>query len=516
MTALTVVTAPMTPPLERESAMNTNADPDRETPQRSDAREAKTFTLRMPLELHELVENAARQVRQSLNQFITDAAAAAARVHLGEAPQAGTIAAPVAILVDLDAFAGKSAVDIDAIERLATTIGRPTIKSSYSTALLDDLTKSRQALLDRYFRHEELPSRDALRIRVAADAIDMVTGDETKSVILVTADEEFGFLASLLARRGGRVIGVGVKTPATTSRSFIRTFDVFRFYDHLASPPASDELRRLRSQFAEHLVQVAHRLHSRGAKPVGAALIPLLRDRHPEVSLELLELRSWRELAEIARELGLARTVESSGVDFHVYLTEAGSAKAQDLTDIAEAEVAHKDQVESVRTAINDIIKTELPSEGARYAIFRLAKYLLEGESARGGISLIELSHRTAESVVVGAGQNTVYRLLVGLYRAGTFEFIANSVNEYDPKVLRARIPLSQFDDAFVLNLMRVRSKFPVHTDPALLSSVLYSSDVYKDKVSKMLRLASDSRLQQANLAEALAQIPSSASASQS
>ena len=490
--------------------MNTKADPVREVSQRSDVRDAKTFTLRMPLELHELVEKAAKQGSLSLNQFITDSAVAAARVQLGEEPQAGAGAEPIAILVDLDAFSGKQTVDVDAIERFAMSLGRPSIKSSYSTASAGDITKSRHAFLERYFRHEELPSREALRVRVAADAIDVVADGRSSTLILVTADEEFGFLSSLLTRRGAHVLGVGVKPPTTTGRSFVRAFDGFRFYDHLASPPASDELRKLRTQFAEYLVQTAHRLYTRGAKPVGAALIPLLRDRHPEVSLELLELRNWRELAEVARELGLFSIVEPSGADFHVCLTDAGRAKGQYLADIAEAEAAHKDQAESVRAAINDIIKTDLPDEGTRYAIFRLAKYLLDDESERGGISLIDLSHRTAESA--GAPQNTVYRLLVGLYRAGTFEFTPNPSNEYDPKVLRARIPLSQFDDAFVLNLMRVRSKFPVQTDAAILSSALYSSGVYKDKVTKMLQLASDSRFQHANLAEALAQIPSPAS----
>jgi hypothetical protein len=478
----------------------------KESPLRDDPRELKTLTLRMPMEVHRRVEDAARGLGLSLNQFITDAADAAVRQRTGGiGPAPSVTVEPVMLVVDLDSFAGRSGINVEVLETLAAIIGRTAIKASYSAGFDTELRASRQQLLQRHFRHEELASRDALRLRIAADCLIAMTDVLVKHVVLVTADEEFGFLSAVVEERGGAVHAVGAKSAATTSPGFIRSFRSFRYYDHLDKPPESAELRQLRAKYAELLVQTAYRIEQRDARPVGAAVIPLLRDRHPELSLEHLEIRSWRELAEVAHDLGLLTAVESSGADFSLRLSEKGRVTGQRLLERADAADAQRSELDRVSTAINEIIGTDLPSSGTRGLIFNTVQSVLDEVASRDGVKLVELSYRAADRLArIGLQQNTVYRLLNGLYRCGVFDVQPNSANEYDPRVLRARIPASQFDDAFVLNLMRLRGRFPSETDPQVISTALYESVDQAEKVRHMLRVANDSRYSRANLHEAL------------
>lgn len=494
--------------------MNTTPDAAKDATARSEQRDTKTFTLRMPLELHELVERAARSVNASLNQFITDAAVAMARKQVDDPAAAMAPAIPIAILVDLDSFSGRSSINVDAIEGLAATLGRPMLKASYSTtAAASELPSLRQTLVSRYFNHSEHPSRDALRIRVAADCLDIVAAGHASAIILVTGDEEFGALSVLLGQRGARVLGVGMRTLGTTSPVFIKTFESFRFLEHLERPPASDELKKLRSECAALLVETAFRLESRGAKPVGAALIPFIRDRRPDMSLELLEMRTWRELAEVAKDEGLLTAVEASGADFLLRLSELGMKRSRELSKATDAQNAQRGEIDSVSASINNIIGTELPDAGTRFVIFNTAQWVLNEDASHDGLSLIDLSFRVVAKLgSTSVLQNTVYRLLMGLYRCGAFETVPNPANEYDPTIIRSRIPVMQYDDAFVLNLMRVRNKFPLNANPSTLSQVIYGVRTYAAKIEAMTRISAEPRYSgRSSLTEALAHIASGA-----
>ncbi len=485
--------------------MNANTSQRSEPSPRAETREVKTLTLRIPPDVHEQIENAAKQCNQSLNQFIADAAYTAARAASdGETQLRPTIA----VMVDLDAFSGKPLINIEALERVAASIGRPIIKSSFSTAVSNESAASRQALLARHFRHEEIQSREALRLRVSTEAIDAFAAGTASEFLIVSGDEEFALVASLLTRRGARVFGVGVRTSAETSPNFIRTFESFRFYDQIDRPPESDELKRLRAGYVDLLIQTALKLEKRGAKPVGAALIPIIKDRRPEVSLELLEIRSWKELAEIARDLDMVDAIEPSGSDFLVRLTEKGKARAQALLEATEAESAELGEIAGIRTSIAEILGTDLPDVSIRFLIFNAVQWILNEEMRSDGISLIDLSYRAVERLgSSGVQQNTVYRLLNGLYRCGAFEYLPNQANEYDPRIVRARISLLDFDNAFVLNLMRVRKKFPIHSGHESLSTAIYGTPAHQDKVARMLRISGDAQYTRANLIDALARL---------
>ncbi len=485
--------------------MNANSTSIPEPPARAEPRESTTFTLRIPTDVHEQIKRAAQRQDLSLNQFIADSALdAAKRILGGEA----SIMTPLAILLDLDSFVGGPTVNVEALESVASTLGRATIKCSFGTALSKELDPSRQALLTRNFRHEELPSRDALRLRLATEAFEINARGDTHDFILVSGDEEFGFISSLLMRQGARVLGVGVRAPAETNPNFIRAFDTFRYYEQIDRPPESAELKRLRLSYAEVLIQAALKLANRGGKPVGAALIPLIKEARPDASLELLVYRNWRELADFAREQGLIEPLEASGVDFLVKLSEKGRKRAEMLLQETQAQSAQLGEIATIRTAIAEILGIEIPDASVRFLIFNTVQWILSEEMGPSGISLIDLSYRVVARLgPTGIQQNVVYRLLNGLYRSGAFDYVANPANEYDPSISRARIPVLQFDNAFVLNLMRVRKKFPAISAPENLATVIYGSPAQKDKVKSMLTIAADAHFDRANLSAWLAKL---------
>ena len=363
-------------------------------------------------------------------------------------------------------------------------------------------------MLTRNFRHEELPSRDALRLRLATEAFEINANGDAHDFILVSSDEEFGFISSLLIRQGARVLGVGVRTSAETNPNFMRAFDTFRYYDQIDRPPESAELKKLRMNYAEVLIQGALKLVNRGGKPVGAALIPLIKEMRPEASVELLAYRNWMELADFAREQGLIEPLEASGLDFLVKLSDKGRKRAETLLQETQAQSAQLGEIATIRTAIAEILGIEIPDASVRFLIFNTVQWVLNEEMAPDGIPLIDLSYRVVAHLgPTGIQQNVVYRLLNGLYRCGAFDYAANPANEYDPSIARARIPVLQFDNAFVLNLMRVRKKFPAISAPENLATVIYGTPSHKEKVRSMLSMAADPHFDRANLSAWLAKL---------
>lgn len=472
---------------------------------RSGSSDLKTLTLRISAEVHEQIEKAAKAREQSLNQFITEAALEATRAISNEGGPSGS---PLAIFVDLDSFGGRPLINLEAIERVAKTIGRPVIKCSFSTKGAVASDPSRKALLDRNFDCAEMVSREALRLRFATDAFEMFTERKIEHFVIVSGDEEFGLVSWLLTRKGAKVVGIGTRSSEQTSPTFMRAFEAFRFYDQIASPPESNELQRLRARYSELLCQAALELETRGTKAVGAALIRSIRDRHPEMSLELLELRNWRELGEIARELGLIAKLEPSGVDFLVQLSEAGQAKAEALRRTSLEKSAQVGEIETVRSAITEILGVELPDVSTRFLIFNSVQWVFNEEMVPNGIPLIDLSYRVASHIALsGIHQNTVYRLVNGLYRIGAFDFLVNQENEFNPWILHARISVLRFDEAFLMNLMRNRRKFPFHVNPEIISEVVYGTPAQEEKIRAMLKLATDTQFGRGNLVELLTKL---------
>jgi hypothetical protein len=472
----------------------------------------KTLSLRLPADLHEQIERAASRLNiRSLNQFISMAVEEAAARAVGEisdsvpsefSEPAPSEQPPLAILVDLDSFSGRPPINIDAIDRLASTLGRPVARYSFSTFGAADIDESVKIVLARYYRHAPLPTRSALRLRLAIEAMDLVEGYEIGNFLVVTGDEEFGFLSEAVRHRGGRVICVGMQTRTSTNPNFIRIFDGFRFYEQLDRPPESEELAQLRDSYVDYLILAALKFERRKSKAVGAALIPWIKARHPEASPELLELRNWRDLAVRAAEMGLAERVLPSGGDFQIVLTSKGKARAEGLLEETEKALADDEVIDHVSRAIAEILGIDLPPPATRFLVFSVSQWILKEEAPPEGLSLVEFSHRvTANLGATNVPQNTVYRLLNGLYRGGAFEYVPNPDNQNDPRVLHARVPVHHFDNVFVLNLLRIlRLKHRLEAGPEALSRVIFGTERREARLAGLVELASNPDLDRGKL----------------
>jgi hypothetical protein len=446
----------------------------------------------MSNEDHQAIEQAAKEKRKSLNDFICESAMAAARGSSPNGPRSDAPRADVALLVDLDSFAGKQSINVDALLNAVASFGRIVQRKSFATPVASDLNQHRARVVARHFEHEELPSRDALRIRMTTDAIEALHATMVKQFVIATADESLAYTVALLRSYGAFVVGIGLRAAGDAGPDFIREFDDFRYYDQVDMPPPSKDLFELRHKYAEGLAQVTLRLEARHAKAVGAAVVPILRDQYPEVSLAQLELRNWRELAEFAREQHLVE-IAPYGLDFHLTLTNDGRQLAQRLE--ANRHVGGT-EVAAIRNAIHDSIGADLPDGKTRFMIFATTQWAMEEAAAEGGIPLVKLSETVAGRLThATVSQNVAYRLINGLNFVGALENRPNPLNDKDPIIFRSKVPLNSLDDAFLLNLTRLLRKRHAGTLSADSLATVYfqSTDEAKiNRASALLQIASD------------------------
>jgi hypothetical protein len=126
--------------------------------------------------------------------------------------------------------------------------------------------------------------------------------------------------------------------------------------------------------------------------------------------------------------------------------------------------------------------------------IFATTQWVLEESAAQDGISIVALSYAVVDRLTHAAvPQNTAFRLINGLYFVGALDARPNPQNDKDPLILRAKVPLTSFDDAFLLNLTRLlRKKHPAPVAPEKLSTVYFGSPAKTAKANALLQIASD------------------------
>ncbi|MEY6431235.1 NYN domain-containing protein [Thioalkalicoccus limnaeus] len=494
--------------------MSTFAPPTPHT-NRPESQGRKTLTLRISSDEHRIIEQAAKTKGVSLNEYICEAAVAVAR---GDRSLFVGVDAPrpnVTILVDLDAFASRDSLDVDAILKFSSSFGRIVQRSSFST-LSREIASQLENLLNHLFKHEVLPDRDALRITIIADALKILGAKTATVFLIVTADESFAYATSLLKQHGAHVVGVGVPGTVDFNPTFVREFDDFLKYDQIDSPRKSEELFNLRRECVETLVLIVRDFENRGAKAVGATIVPILRTMHPTLSLAQLEFRNWRELAELAREEGLV-SIAPSGQDFFIELTSSGRAAAAQL-ESAKAAPTNKTAV--LINVVKDRIGIDLPDQNTRLKIFMATESILKRLVSPDGkhgheIPLVDLSnmivdhlssvrdrHRPlAPNSPSEVDQNTAYRLIKGLCLAGALHARPSPDNEKNPLILGPNSDalsldnafFLSFDDAFLLNLTRlITSRFPGEIAPEDLSDLYFGSPKHAEKAGILLDIASD------------------------
>lgn len=422
---------------------------------------------------------------------------------------------PTALYVDLDTFRSATpAIEIDAVESAVAEIGRICVRSCVSTDIENGAT-SLQLLTARSYQTQVFQSRDTMRMMLASAITEQILRTGIRQYVFITEDEQFAYLPTLATSLCAevKIHCFGTRPPEHSKAAFISAFDHFRYYGDIAKPPPVQQISQLREKYAKLLVQTVWELASQGRKAVGAAWVPMMKERNPEWSPQMLGFHKPWELADFACNEGLAER-NTSGEDYELVLTVEGRKIAKHIAD-KEAQVAtQEDRLVRIRSAIEGIFGGTVPEAKFRHLVFQASQWILSEQSgAEDGINLVRLSYDVVDYLSVGGiRQDSVYRLLNGVYRVGAFDFKPNALNKHDPLLIRARIDSRQFDDAFVLNILHMHRKYPVLVESAEedMAMVLYGTPSKANKVSVMLRLAVDPDFGRANLRESLAKIPTS------
>lgn len=424
-------------------------------------------------------------------------------------PQTGVLTNAIAesavVVIDLDAFRDAPAVDIDALENAINTgvegAPRMTIarRLCVATSTADAPSQSKLLLIQRHYEAKEHLSREDLRMHLASDLTAMHLRDGFCQFVLVGNDPCFATLAAIVKKSAStRIHCLGAKPREHTSVEFIKAFDSFMAYPDVVQPLENKELKDLRTQYARSLVYTVWRLQERGSKAVGAAIVPLLRDKHPELSPRLLEFTNYEDLADFACEpLKLVKNLrQQAHGDFELALTKKGEELAKELAGTIEAKNSKTETRESLKSAIREIIGIELPEQRQRTQIFNTAHWLLtKANRDHLTVSLVALSYAIAEQIDSPyVTQNIAYRLIFGLYRAGALDHRQNPANKNDPELVRVRIDQLHMDDAFVMNILYMQKKYPVFSDSAAseIASVFYGNPDSTDKIDAIRRIVAD------------------------
>lgn len=421
------------------------------------------------------------------------------------------------VIIDIDAFKDMPVIDIDALENSISTCAEPNIsrltiarRLCVATSTVDVPTQTKLLLIQRQYESTEHPSREVLRMRLASDVTKMHLKDGFCHFVLVSSDPFFGTLTEVIKKlnHSAYVHGYGVKPRDHTSVEFIKAFDTFLAYPDVVKPMENNELRTLRTRYAESLVYTILRLDSRHSKTVGAAIVPLLRDKHPELSPKLLEFLNYEDLADFACDLGWVKKQPRTVGDFELELTPSGRKKAEALAGTIEAKHSETEIKEKLKSTFREVLGIEMPEQRHRTQVFNTAHWLLAARE-NSGLTLVTLSYAVVEQIDSPyITQNVAYRLLFGLYRAGAFDYQQNAVNKNDPELMRVRIDPLRMDDAFVMNVIYMQKRYPILADSMAseISSAVYGTPDSAKKIEAMRNITASPSFDRGNLPRELEQ----------
>lgn len=393
--------------------------------------------------------------------------------------------ANVALFIDLESLMGLTSqiglpVNLSpVIEKLVEEFGRVTIRRSFG-----DLDKSsldgpsqkysiRQMLQQNSVLIEDVPYvnkyKNSSDIRLAVEALSIAyTHPHIDHFAILSTDQDYRPLINKLKELGKTTIGIG-GSRETTNESYIRSCDVFIYYEALfdKSAFASNETRGnyalggsngLRDEYIDLLMSALAALENRGAKSVGANIVPQMRWLKPDYDLPAAGFYSFRELVQEAEKRNLVRTIPS-GADIAVESMQTRSSAPKFFPMRFDVDSSNPEaMLDYYRTTIDrNLLKCKLPTFEQRERIYSQVETSLESEQTDEGIPLVALSEDITDALSAdwqGIIQPSIYKTLFALYRQGCFVCEA-SEQMFNPLVLNISKPRSLWDDAFIRNTLR-------------------------------------------------------------
>lgn len=357
----------------------------------------------------------------------------------------------------------------------------------------------RRQMQENLIQFEDIPYitryKNTADMRLTVEALSTAYNyPDIDSMAIVAADRDYVPLIAKVRELGKTIIGVG-PSPDTVNEIYINSCDIFLYYssmfDSVPGPMVQIPGQHDSGIVEDYLMllkQAVAALILKGAKPVGAAIVPLIRQLRPDFDLRLANLNSFRQLVSIAEQNRIVE-VQPHGGDILVNLIEpsgAGNGTAvlrqqPAWTDLAKARTMY-------RQFFEDKLRCQLPSLATRNMIYDKAATIL-GEMADSSLNTDlnslseEINKRVGESVDKAASFKVIY----ALFRANAFEYELG-IQPYNPKIRAISKPKELWELLFIHNclvvLQKERRNWPVLEGP--LADVFETSeDTIKAAISE-------------------------------
>lgn len=355
----------------------------------------------------------------------------------------------------------------------------------------------RRMIQENLIQFEDIPYitryKNTADMRLAVEALSTAYNyPEIDYFAIVSADRDYVPLIAKLRELGKRIIGIG-PSPDTVNEIYIKSCDIFLYYSsmfpRLPGPPSQIPVQHEGAILEDYLAllrQSVAALVQKGAKPVGAAVAPLIRQFRPDFDPKLANLSSFGELVTVAEKMGII-DVAPSGCDFVINLTnktglsEEGSRPSfQSIWDeSSKAKQAYKEFLE-------EKMKCSIPSAEIRKEFYDEAlKALKQKEEAGEAIDLVLLSEEISKKANIAPYNTSIFKVMYALFRADAF--IAEiGIQPYNPRIRAANVPIEKWDTLFIRNCLVVlkqeRRSWPLLEGP--LCEVFETSP---DKIKELI-----------------------------
>jgi uncharacterized LabA/DUF88 family protein len=404
----------------------------------------------------------------------------------------------IALFIDLENLIGFSLslglpIDIKPIINKLIEFGNVAIRRSFGDIeatphLNDRKLKIRKMLQSNLVQHEDIPHynqyKNTADIRLVVEAISLAyTYPDIEYYAIVAYDQDYMPLFAKLRELGKTIIGVGSSVDST-KELYVKSCDFFIYYESLyrfsaKEPQQEEDVSSIVDSYCSLLLNAIRSLEQQGSKPVGALIMPLVRQMKPDFDLSLAKMNSFRDLVDLAQKRNLVNA-EPSGQDLLVTLVN-------DQGGIADATIQFNgDDSQKQKSYYRDYIVTKLKcrllTKDERKIIYeKIDDYLFENEK---GISLVDLSYHVIEGTKIY--QPEAYKLLYTLFRARCFQC---SYHPNNPIIEKLAIEKEKLDHAFIKNLLLVMrheiQDVPLFAKP--ICQVFYANEDEIDEIKHII-----------------------------
>jgi hypothetical protein len=229
----------------------------------------------------------------------------------------------------------------------------------------------------------------------------------------------------------------------------------------------------------------------RGGRPLGAKIVPIMRQMRSDFDPRLAGAGSFRDVATAAERAGVVK-IEPHGGDILIIPT---SDSGRILETVREDHLIGAGDEAKGRGMylefLESKLKCPLPRMSARKLIFKYAMETLnEHLKNAAAVELFELS-RDVEELVRPEGKQVelaVFKLLYSIFRAGVF--VHESSDEPFNPILKGveNIPADEWDNVFIWNCIEVirkeRRRWQILEKPL--------AEIFEVSVEDIRRLTSD------------------------